>query len=213
MDVEFLLVTAQNSRKHRELLEQAYRLRHRVFVDEMGWEAIRRTDGREVDKFDTPDATHILALQNDNVVGYSRLLPTTKPNLLSEVYPHLAHLPIPCDPSIYEWTRYCVEPKKRGERSIDNVGSALLHAVMSYAFYEGIEKLSMQTDPIWLTRMADFGFEVDPLGLPTDVGGSQVVAMTVTLSARGLTKCGRVLRLRGSKTVNSPQVPTLPVLN
>jgi acyl-homoserine lactone synthase len=71
------------------LLEQAFRLRHSIFVDERGWEVLRRPDGREIDQFDDEDAVHELALHDGAVVGYHRMRPTTRPHLLGDVHLHL----------------------------------------------------------------------------------------------------------------------------
>ena len=48
----FNIVTAENIGAYQCEMEQAYRLRHNVFVDEMGWEDLRKPDGREIDQFD-----------------------------------------------------------------------------------------------------------------------------------------------------------------
>ncbi len=205
-----LVVTKRNVRHHRRSMEQAYRLRHRVFVEQLGWEALRRPDGREVDQFDTEDAIHLLMLEGDEVAGYSRLLPATGPTLLRDVYPHLAFLPAPSDPSTMEWTRYAIDPRWRGERAIDNVGSRLLCAVLAYAFQQGVERLSMQTDPIWIARFNDLGFAVDPLGLPTELDGAPVIAMTVALTKPGLDKCRRLLRLRDEPAIRDRSTPVAP---
>src|SRR5690606_35410064 len=54
------IVRTPADRRSRELLEAHYRLRHRIFVELQGWEALRRADGRDVDRFDNADATHLL---------------------------------------------------------------------------------------------------------------------------------------------------------
>lgn len=55
-----------------ELFEQSSRLRHRVFVEEMGWEDLRRPDGREFDQFDDEHAVHHFCIRDGVVVGYLR---------------------------------------------------------------------------------------------------------------------------------------------
>ena len=46
------IVTAENIQSYTAAMEQAYRLRHAVFVEEMGWNDLKRPDGREIDQFD-----------------------------------------------------------------------------------------------------------------------------------------------------------------
>jgi acyl-homoserine lactone synthase len=206
------IVNAGNSSRYLEELRQAQRLRHRVFVEERNWKALRKPDGHEVDQFDTPSAINILAIEGSAVVGYSRLLSTLEPHLLSDVYPHLAQRRAPQAPDVFEWTRYCVAPEKRGETAIGNVGSRLLYGVLDYAFNEGMSSLTMQTDPIWATRFFDFGFEVEPLGLPVVLDGEPVVALAIGLSARAIDRCRRLLRVKSSTTESrGTPLPALPI--
>ena len=69
------VVTAENIASYRDAMEQAYRLRHDVFVDELGWSDLKREDGREIDQFDDSRAVHMLCIEGDRVLGYQRLLP------------------------------------------------------------------------------------------------------------------------------------------
>lgn len=66
----------------------------------MGWEDLRRPDGRERDRFDDAHAVHMICAEGEEVVGYQRLLPTTRPYLLSTLYPQLCDGPPPASPKI-----------------------------------------------------------------------------------------------------------------
>ena len=106
-----------NDAENQDILHKCFKLRHKIFVIEKKWEALRRSDGLEIDQFDTNDAIHIAFLDNDDVVAYSRLLPTTKPHLLSDVYPQMINGAINYRQNhVYEWTRFCVEGKYRESR-------------------------------------------------------------------------------------------------
>ena len=98
-------IIAGNDAGDQEILKKCFKFRHKIFVEEKKWEDLRRSDGLEIDQFDTNDAIHIVFLDNDNVVAYSRLLPTTKPHLLSNVYPEMVDGKINYRrKDIYEWT-------------------------------------------------------------------------------------------------------------
>ena len=71
------------------LLDEAMRLRHKVFVEEKGWSRLRRPDGRDIDEFDTPATVYHVAVVNGEVAGTQRFNPTMGPHLLSEVHPDL----------------------------------------------------------------------------------------------------------------------------
>src|SRR6478735_2890963 len=92
------IVTAENIGAYQCEMEQAYRLRHNVFVDEMGWEDLRKPDGREIDQFDDGRALHMLYIEDDRVLGYQRMLPSMRPHLLTEVLPHLCEGDFPVGP-------------------------------------------------------------------------------------------------------------------
>ncbi|MGO7163528.1 hypothetical protein ACCS78_30340 [Rhizobium johnstonii] len=62
---------------HGQAMEKIWRFRHEQFVERLGWEALRRNDGLEIDQFDHDRALH------------TRLLPTTEPHLSSDVYPQI----------------------------------------------------------------------------------------------------------------------------
>ena len=89
------IVTAENEYHYRDEMEQAYRLRHKIFVEEMGWTDLAKPDGREIDQFDTKHAVHMLYIEHGKVLGYQRLLPSTRPHLLSDVTPELCEVERP----------------------------------------------------------------------------------------------------------------------
>ncbi|RZK93426.1 MAG: autoinducer synthase, partial [Methylobacterium sp.] len=47
------IVTPANEYCFREEMEQVWRLRHEIFVEEKRWLDLARPDGREIDQFDT----------------------------------------------------------------------------------------------------------------------------------------------------------------
>src|SRR5437899_11521063 len=87
------VITASNRHLYEDAMEQSYRLRYRIYIEELNWRGLtRRDDGREIDQFDTSDAVHLLYLEKDRVLGGTRLFPTTEPHLLSEVFAHFASI-------------------------------------------------------------------------------------------------------------------------
>ncbi len=181
------VIGAENAHLYREALDDAYRLRHRVFVEERRWMALEKPDGREIDQFDTPSAVHFAVLRNDRVAGYCRLLPTIRPHLLDSVYPWLCERgDPPVGAHVFEWTRYCVAREWRYGSALSDVGSELIVGVFEYCLDNGITSLSLQGDPMWMTRFHELGCEVRPLGLPQTIDNETVMAFTLRLSNRSL---------------------------
>lgn len=189
------IITAENQHLYQQEMEQAYRLRHAVFVEEMGWEDLRKPDAREIDGFDDGRALHMLYVQERQVLGYQRLLPTTRPHLLSEVMPELCEGERPTGPHIWEWTRYCVcrQHRERG-RALSPIANALLSGIVEWGLESGVNSIIIEMDPIWLLRLVQLHFMVTPLGLPKKMGKGDVVAVVAVFDYRTL---NRLREMRG----------------
>lgn len=171
-----------------ELLEQAFRLRHAVFVEELGWETLRRPDGREIDQFDDEDAAHLLALKDGRVVGCFRSRPTAKPHLLSDIHAHLCQRAYPRAWNVLEWTRYCVAPAQRDGAALGNVGSELIVGGLEWSLGQGIQDVVLEYHPMWIARFMGLGFKVYPLGLPTEIEGEPIIAVHMQFDERALAR-------------------------
>lgn len=187
------IVTAENIGAYQDEMEQAYRLRHNVFVDEMGWEDLRKPDGREIDQFDDGRALHMLYIEDDRVLGYQRMLPSMRPHLLTEVLPHLCEGDFPVGPHIWEWTRYCVtrEHRDRG-RILSPAGNLLLSSIVEWGLASGVGKIIIEMNPLWLLRLVQLNFRVTPLGLPQQIGKDSIIAVTAAFDRRTLQKLQEV---------------------
>ena len=82
---------------HMDLVQEMYRQRARVFKDRMGWDVEVR-DGMEIDKFDEENPLYLISVDEGSgrLRGSLRLLPTTGPNMLRDVFPQLTHGTIIC---------------------------------------------------------------------------------------------------------------------
>jgi N-acyl-L-homoserine lactone synthetase len=63
------VISADNRHVYEDVLDQHFRLRHEIFVEERKWEVLRRPDGREIDAYDNEDAIYLLALDGRRVLG------------------------------------------------------------------------------------------------------------------------------------------------
>jgi acyl-homoserine lactone synthase len=193
------LITSSQAERHRELLEKVYRFRHRFFVDRLGWEALRKPDGREIDQFDAVPCIHIVNVEDGEIAGYARLLPSMGPHLLRDVYPEiLGGGEGPRAPDIWEWTRFCVSPDRReGPRGSDKSTGRMYAAVVETGLYLGITAFLNQFHPIYITRVLELGFDAQPLALPTTYAGEPVVAMCSGISETTLSTIRAVFGLEG----------------
>ncbi|RTE93360.1 MULTISPECIES: acyl-homoserine-lactone synthase [Bradyrhizobium] len=177
------VISAVNRHLYEDVLEQHFRIRHEIFVEERKWEALRKSDGREIDSYDNDDAVYLLALENRRVLGGSRLYPTTRPTMMSEVFPHLASVcGCPSDPLVWEWSRFFVSRERRdGAFNLQ-----LMAAAQEFCLEQGIERLCLVMETWWLPRFHDIGFVVTPLGLPALLENSWTMAATIEVRQESL---------------------------
>jgi acyl-homoserine lactone synthase len=204
------IVTAENEFQYRNELEQAYRLRYQVFVKEMGWSELDKPDGREIDQFDNKHAVHLLYIEKGKVLGYQRMLPSTRPHLLSEIMPQLCEVERPVGSHIWECTRHCVAPghRERG-RFAAPIANALLSGMVEWGLESGISTAIIEIDPILLLRLVQLHFRMLPLGLPQRIGTQDVVAVTATFDWRTL---NRLREMRGNRKRVLTEKMQVPVL-
>jgi len=191
-------------------LEQFYHLRHEVFVEERGWEDLRKPDGREIDQFDDAAAIHFGVFRNGKAVGYQRLLPTVRPHLLSEVYPWLCEIgPIPRGPHIIEWGRTCVARSHRGGSRPNPISSELFLAFLEYCLPRGITECTGQSDPGYISGFLQLGFTVEPLGLPHHIDDGPVMAVRMKFDEATLHQTREVVGIQHS-VLDKPRVEPVP---
>ena len=185
--MEVHIVRAPKNGLKNPLLEENFRLRHKIFVDLQGWDALRRVDGRDVDAFDTEDATHILVTDKGELVGGSRVTPLNRPNLLQTVFNGLVHGDLPADPSLgADWTRFYVRPDRREGRRRTPESAALFCAMMEYALNEGSTFITFVSSLSMVEHGTAVGWKITPLGPASMVEGKATVAAWIAVSEEAL---------------------------
>lgn len=175
------VIDAGNRHLYGAELEQHYQIRHQIYVGERKWMALERPDGREVDQFDNADATYLLAIENGRVIGGTRLVPTTCPHLMADVFPFLADVRgLQRGSDIVEWTRIFVVPERRGTDS--KVLHTVLAGMFEYCLANDIAAITVVMETWWMPRFLELGWEVRPLGLPTMIEGMNCVGTIITVS-------------------------------
>ena len=179
------VVDGLNKDKHVELLSAMHRLRARVFHGRLGWDVQVEAE-EERDVFDLLDPTHIISVDDDGeVVGCMRLLQTTGPHMLSDVFaPLLGGEPPLRSSRLWEATRFCVDTERltdrRGRNSISHVTSEVMIGAFEYGLEAGITDAVAVIDPVMHRVMKRSGnAPSDYVGRPTQMG--KVVAMAVLM--------------------------------
>lgn len=137
------VVTPDIAFLYRDKLDSMHRLRHRVFSEHLGWDVNSR-DGKERDVYDLLRPVYLLSTDaGGRVVGSMRLLPTTGPYMLRDVFPQLLEgADAPSEPFTWELSRFVVDPEiMAAERSgtVNRVTAELFVAMAEWCLMFGIK--------------------------------------------------------------------------
>jgi acyl homoserine lactone synthase len=177
-----------------ELFSKVCSYRHKVFVETLGWE-LDTEQGVELDQFDHAGTIYVVAQDEDGeVIGCGRLLPTSQPYLLSEVFPQLLKgAALPCTPDIWELSRFAaMDFNKKSDTVMDQVSSSiavkLLQACIACAARLGAKRL-VTVSPIGMERwLRRGGFLTQRMAAPMTVDGHALFACLIEVQ-----KCPPVL--------------------
>jgi acyl-homoserine lactone synthase len=175
------VIRRENRALYAGVLDDYFRIRHQIYVVERGWSELDRPDRREIDQFDTDDAVYLLGLQGDEIVAGMRMVPTTAPTLLSDLFPQLALAGPVRRADAYELSRIFVVPGKRGEHGGPRAEAVIQAAAMEYGLSIGLSAFTIVLETWWLPRLLDQGWNARPLGLPQDINGFSTTAVIVEI--------------------------------
>ena len=169
-----VVVESHNAARHSNLFEQMFRLCARIFHDHLGWD-VMVTDGKERDKYDDEGPVYIIYTDHHGrrVRGSLRLLPTTGPTLLGDIFsdtvPDAVNLSAP---TIWECTRFCLDEKALHgvKEEILFASTVLLIALGDLALKTGIESIIANFDRSMLHLWRRAGYEVEVLGCTSRYG-------------------------------------------
>jgi acyl-homoserine lactone synthase len=180
-------VTAENSRLFAGFLDQMYRRRYDIFVKTRGWKGLDRGDGTEKDRFDNDDAVYLLSIRENGMLdGAMRLIPTTCPHLLSEVFPDFVAGAVPRGPDIYEMTRYFTIRDRDNAARMRIVAGELLCAMFEYCLDMRAKWITTMFDTFYLRRTRENHWNEILLGPAAKYDEGTAVAAKFAVSERNL---------------------------
>lgn len=171
-----------------ELMRDIGRYRHKVFVEKLGWQ-LQCEGTLEYDQFDRDDTVYVVAHnEHKEVIGTARLLPTTRPYLLGEVFPQLLHgAPPPCSPDVWELSRFAAVDFATGNGSaLEQFSSPIMRKLlltsMSSAAARGAKRF-ITVSPLGVERLLRrLGFQAHRLAPPVIVDEHPIFACSIAFS-------------------------------
>ena len=180
------------------LLDSMFRLRHHVFHDRLGWQ-VRSEGGREHDWHDLFGPYYLVARDGSggkDAVGCWRMLPTTGPNMLRDVFPQLLDgAPAPVGARIWEISRFAVAAGHSGSGcGFSELPAEMLRAMLRFGVAQGFESIVGVTSAAIERMLWRLGFTVERLGRPQRIGKVMSLAFRLHLDeSTQLAVCGNVL--------------------
>jgi acyl homoserine lactone synthase len=180
MEVEmFILVQAHQYDRYQSLIAQSFRLRKKVFHDHLGW-AVKIDGDRERDEYDALRPAYLMWCNDraDRLYGTLRLMPTTGPTLLYDVFRDTFPDANLMAPSIYEGTRMCVDEEMLAidfpELDAGKAFCMLLLALCECGLSNGIQTLVSNYEPHLARVYRRAGLKVHEMGRADGYGRSAV---------------------------------------
>jgi acyl-homoserine lactone synthase len=173
-------------------MDQLFRVRHSVFVEEKGWKQFDRDGIFEKDQYDTEDASYVVAIDDrGDAIGCFRLYPTVLPHMLSEVFPTLVEGGVICRPDVLELTRFHLRRTDRhSARYLE-----LLTAIPEIGLELGLSGFTAIVRTLRVPIMQDAGLSITPTGPPVSIDGESHLTVLFEVSEESL---ARINKTRGS---------------
>jgi acyl-homoserine lactone synthase len=200
-----IIANRQNRDRHSGRLDEMHRLRKRVFVDRLGWDVPVANGEFEIDQFDGDAAEYFLVIDRASgaLAGSVRLMPSTSPHLLGELFSFLCEGAPPVGPHIWEITRQCYNdalPRDAVIRARHQITCGLLE----YGLMRGIERYTLVTNVEHVPMLMTPGWTCTPLGMPQWFNDELIAPMAIDVSQSTLDDIRE--RFGGRRPVISAQV-------
>jgi|SRR5471030_3334645 len=178
-------ISGENS--NQALLSSMFQLRHRVFNQRLKWD-VTSINEKEVDNFDNINTHYIITTDiNNNVKGCVRLLPTTMPYMLSEVFPTLwqSSAPLPCSDNICELSRFSFEKSNdSGGYGFSNPVIRLLRNLVMYARQNDISHYIFVTTSAIERLLMIQGISIKRVGHAIKIGNASTVVIFMNINTQ-----------------------------
>ncbi|MBN3727495.1 acyl-homoserine-lactone synthase [Burkholderia sp. Ac-20379] len=164
--------------------------RYRVFVEQLGWQLPSEDAQFERDQYDRDDTVYVFARDaREAICGCARLLPTTRPYLLQEIFPHLLaeDMPAPRSSDVWELSRFAASAEDGAEgNSLAWSVRPMLAAAVECAARRGAKQLIGVTFCSIERLFRRIGVHAHRAGAPESIDGRMVVACWIDIDAQTL---------------------------
>ena len=197
-----MILTIESHNRHHfpDLIDQMFRMRAEVFSGRLGWD-VAVTNGREIDRFDDEDPAYLLSINEATgaLQGAVRLLPTTGPNMLRDVFAILVSGGAPESPLIWESSRFAINPqvfagddRTNANHRVNSLTLELLCGIVEVCQKSGIDHIVSVFDARMARIFRAVDCPYDEIGTPTRIGKIMTYAALFEMSDKMWTRLARV---------------------
>jgi len=193
--IELSFARAGEGALQAALMDSMFRLRARVFAERLRWD-VRVEQGREHDWFDLIGPRYLIAHSGGGLpqaLGCCRLLPSTGPNMLRDVFAGLLDVDaVPAGPDVLEVSRFAVDDEcTAGGCGFSQVPAALVAAALTESAAQGARSLIGVTSAAFERMLLGLGVELRRLARPRRIGSVMSLAFELPLHADNLAAAAR----------------------
>ncbi|HEX8903099.1 acyl-homoserine-lactone synthase [Vitreimonas sp.] len=180
------IITRENRALFHHALTEMHRQRRRLFIDEMGW-GLAEIAGLEIDQFDSEDAIYLIEMNaRGEVLQSARLIPTTRPHMLSEKFASLCSTAPPSSPAIWEASRFCPAPETPKGAPRRRLLARMIAAILETGLLFGMERVTFVASAALAPLARTAGWRVHALGPVVRAKRDRLAAFAAEISADGL---------------------------
>jgi acyl-homoserine lactone synthase len=170
------IIQAPFGEDETKCLQDLFAIRYELFVEGRGWRALARPDRLDIDQYDDEHTIYIVKRMDGVIVGGARLRPTMRRHMLQDVFGDLCEGGSPpVGPRIYECSRTFVARRHPQRRAIF---TEVLLAAAHYCVANDVNRLTGVLETWWLNSYLALGLKATPLGIPGDVEGMSLLAVS-----------------------------------
>ena len=196
------IINAENRSLFEADLAQMHRQRKAVFVDGLGWN-VPVVGDMEIDDYDREDTTYLIAKAQPGggpVLASVRLLPTTAPHLMTDLFLEACQGVAPRGPAIWEASRFYVNREVTSRRARLALLWEMVCGVMETTLVFGVEQITFVANAALLPLALNCGWLATPLGPTLPDGDDEITAVAVSITPDGLRNVRRRFGINGPVT-------------
>ena len=168
------IIQGDDIARRKDVVEEMFRIRARVFHDILKWDVTVK-DGLEIDQFDDADPLYLVSIDEETgeIQGSVRLLPTTGPNMLRDVFGCLmAEGEVVESPLVWESSRFSLNPdySRHANSNLNTVTVELLLGLVEMGMAAGIEYIVSVYDARMSRIFKRANCAADIIGGPMKIG-------------------------------------------